>query len=645
MIRSPVLRAAAALSVLAGWPISAGAQVHSPSPKAGILRQLVCRGKADLDLRFDRDPSPRDPRYISMVLTYTRSSATPGLDYKQLEPGSCTWNPGAWPNYPVEPGVVYFDLPHEAQPWSAPGTRLIDTSITAAEHWPDLVSYPRYIKDPTRLWVFYADDVTNISISHGPLVRGPVRLVSVSGSRTAGVATLARTAELLCRGGHGLSLSRGGNAGSNLVVMSLSYTVNRRAAGQGGQGLANGTCAWTDRTGMRAEPGQIRFVTAGNAQLKQSQSGSPVDRSPTAAERWPDINTIPAYLLDPAHYWTFTVATMQPDSAKAHEAFKPSTLATVTGPVSSASPQRSAPISTFGGARTPGAGTTSAAGTVGSGGSVAGPRPAGAGAATSNTATLARAPVRLENVGMVLDRFTISFSGRPNASPTVVYHTQQPTRDAATGRWVFPSGAASAQVAGGSASGFRATYSAWSTTPPARGQLYHYIITVPATAGYHEEQLTGQFTTLSQHVRVVITRLDLISTDEDELGFKLFATSPGLRNGVTWGPVTGGPGIWKLGSHSVDGEVSVSNAPDSLSVFVYGTTARMINYIGENHTLVVQILDRRSFGDRNQNAARRKYFIGTSPTERFLQIPFVIRSLDGFTLMFEAHGLIQVTRK
>ena len=40
-------------------------------------------------------------------------------------------------------------------------------------------------------------------------------------------------------------------------------------------------------------PLRIRFETVANAQLKPQLHGTPVDRSSTAAESYPDVNTIP----------------------------------------------------------------------------------------------------------------------------------------------------------------------------------------------------------------------------------------------------------------------------------------------------------------------------------------------------------------
>src|SRR3712207_7890259 len=42
-----------------------------------------------------------------------------------------------------------------------------------------------------------------------------------------------------------------------------------------------------------------------NAQLQQMLNGSAVDRSPTAAERYPDQHTIPVYMSDSNRFWVF----------------------------------------------------------------------------------------------------------------------------------------------------------------------------------------------------------------------------------------------------------------------------------------------------------------------------------------------------
>jgi hypothetical protein len=577
------------------------------------VRHLVCRGKSGIDLRMERDPSPRDARSVAMVLRYERSAKVPGADFTNLDPGTCSWNPALSADVPPEPGVVQFDVWREAQPWSAPGTRLLDTTATAAEHFPDVISLPRYLNDPSHYWAFYVDDATNFSWSFGAFVtnKGPPKYFEVTGSQTSDATRVTRPVELRCRGGTGLSFQRGGSAGTNLVFMTLAYGISPNAAGELGRGLAQGTCAWADRTGMRTEPGQIRFTTSGNAQLKQAQSGGVVDRSPNAAERFPDANTIPVYLQDAAHYWTFTVLASRPDSATAHSVWKPSVTTTIAGPVSKESPTRSIPSSPGSGVRSPGN-------------------------AEAGVATAARAPLRVDGVGMVLDRFTIQFSGRPNASPTVLYSVEQPVQEK-TGHWRFPNDGSRAQVAGGSTETFRASYTAWSPSAPERGKLYNYIITVPATAGAKEEQFKGQLTTLAQHVRVAITSIELLYTRKAKLDFRLYVFSNGK---TAWGDI-GGPSEWKLGTHMLSGEAVVENAPDQIMVSVFGDGAGWFR-VSSNPARMA-----RSMGAENAdyNAARRDFTIGISPTERYVVIPFVIRSIDGNYLMFEAHGQIQVTRK
>ena len=583
-----------------------------PGTGRGVLRALGCRGKEGIRLRVYQDPSPNDVsgRSVTMVLEYARPSAAPA-DYKLLQPGECSWNPGGAAGVPPEPGRVYFDVLREAQPWSAFETRQMDTTITAGAYFPDPISLPRYLGDPRHYWMFFVDDVTHVSTSFGSYQEAVrPRFFTVTGplGKTANMRK-----ELRCRGGPGLKFIRDGNAGTNLVAMTLAYAVSGSAAGDMGRGLTEGTCAWADRAGMNPEPSRIRFTTSSNAQLKQAQSGSPVDRTPNAAERFPDVNTIPVYMTDPAHYWTFAVWTSRPDSAITHGVWKPSVTATLAGDLRKASPTKSGPA--LPGARQPG--NQKAA-----------------------PPTLASAPLQLEGVNLQLDRATITFSGRPNGSPTVVYSTEKPVREPNSGRWRFAQ-RFQMQGAGGSTQGFRAQYTAWSTAVPQRGALYNYIITLPADANGKEEQLTGQFTTLAQHARIVVTRIDLLYTRDDRLGFRLYAKDLAAQR--VFEAVLGGPSRWKVGSHSLSGEIAFPNAPDKLQVGLWGDQSSGYSCpAGCNYSVYVWVFDGR---DKDHNAARGEFNIGISPTERFVKIPFVMRSVDGNYLMFEVHGQIHVTRK
>ena len=83
----------------------------------------------------------------------------------------------------------------------------------------------------------------------------------------------------------------------------LTFEPAPQAAGPNGTGLKPGQCSWADRpiNGRFL----IRFETPANAQLKQQLHGTPLDTSPTAAERFPDAQSIPAYMNDTNHYWSF----------------------------------------------------------------------------------------------------------------------------------------------------------------------------------------------------------------------------------------------------------------------------------------------------------------------------------------------------
>ena len=113
--------------------------------------------------------------------------------------------------------------------------------------------------------------------------------------------------EIRCRGGQNLIFttenSKVSSTGENLIVSLLTFEPAAAAAGTRGQGLRAGECAWADRpiSGRFL----IRFETSANAQLKQTLQGVPVNTSSTAAEAYPDARSIPIYMSDQSHYWSF----------------------------------------------------------------------------------------------------------------------------------------------------------------------------------------------------------------------------------------------------------------------------------------------------------------------------------------------------
>jgi hypothetical protein len=101
--------------------------------------------------------------------------------------------------------------------------------------------------------------------------------------------------------------SRLTSTGETINIIHLSSFASPYAAGARSEGLWPGECSWVDRPPDIPDYRffGLGFETPANAQLRQQLHGTPVDTSPTAAERFPDAQSIPAYMNDPNHYWSF----------------------------------------------------------------------------------------------------------------------------------------------------------------------------------------------------------------------------------------------------------------------------------------------------------------------------------------------------
>ena len=515
----------------------AGLASVAPLRAQGTMRQLYCRGVSGVPLKVDQDPSPRDTLNVVMVLEYRRPTKPPGEDLRLLEPGTCTWNPRGFPGSPPEPGRVRFDVRREAQPWSATGTRTMDTTVGAARFFPDPITLPRYLNDPKHYWVFFVDDVTNLSNSFGSVfddglptyvtIRGPVAL-----------ANDARR-DLLCRGGSvGLTFGGGTTVGDNLARVVLGYRVSPTVPGPIGAGLSAGTCAWTDRTAMPKEPGQIVFRTARNAQIKQAQSGS-IDRSSTAAVRYPDVFTIPEYLKDPQHYWTFSVMSKRPDSALTNGPWKRDLTAVIATGRPTASTTVSLPSSV------PGGGVF---------------RPGGAGSTTSITPLF---DIKNVSISPLLENAVFYFEAAPNITPTV-------TITPASGGPAIPI------PVQGTSIGSMWRYAGESKTPLARNTRYNYTIYAPASANARANSKTGAFKTLGQRVTVAFTEIYLVSDGDGDSNGELFfeaQTCPRyLLKHWSLGKVILDPLSWGNGRHPIDQKMTsyADTVPDHFRVLVFG---------------------------------------------------------------------------
>jgi hypothetical protein len=428
--------------------------------------------------------------------------------------------------------------------------------------------------------------------------------------------------------------------------MTLTYPVSANVPGETGRGLAAGTCAWVNRAGVAREPGRVAFTTAGNAQLKQAQSGGAVDRSPTAAERWPDANTIPAYMADPAHYWSFNVMSSAPTTARANAAWKPS----ITDIVATT--------------RSPTQSQTSAVASIPERPGVVGEKPAGA---TGTTVAFDPDVIRNVRVTPGIKGVRISF-GAGHETPIVQVSTAAPLREPSSGRWFFAPPAAPAtpdaprtelqslRVQGSALDALR-DYSASESAPLSRNTEYHYLINAPEGTGRvlgrrhlpdPAHQQVGTFRTLRTDVKVRIDNIYIIDDSDDggngELAFTF--TINGYRYlEIGTGTAQRSPGKlldWGSGStHAFDDVFDVNDAPDRLRIHVTG-----YDFDGVNGGRYDASWDARpgGDGDGDWNYAKAEYFLDQYSEPSF-NFPFKIRTGPGSTLQFEVRGRVYVTRQ
>ena len=122
--------------------------------------------------------------------------------------------------------------------------------------------------------------------------------------------SMQQSYELRCRGG-GLKFNstpgRTLPTGEQMMNVTIDFVAGTQGAAVRRPNLNPGQCSWIDRGFRQGEPTQIRLEMVSFGQQQQTLHGSPVDRSPTAAERYPDAQNVPQYLANAERYWTFWV--------------------------------------------------------------------------------------------------------------------------------------------------------------------------------------------------------------------------------------------------------------------------------------------------------------------------------------------------
>lgn len=115
-----------------------------------------------------------------------------------------------------------------------------------------------------------------------------------------------KTFQLLCRGGGNMTTQRGGPVpdanGVEMVVIVVRFSRSARPAKANGSGLKPGQCAWIDRAVNFREPNELRFKVPLHAEAAPGTGG----KASTAAERAADAFSVPDYLKEDTHYYTFS---------------------------------------------------------------------------------------------------------------------------------------------------------------------------------------------------------------------------------------------------------------------------------------------------------------------------------------------------
>ena len=100
-----------------------------------------------------------------------------------------------------------------------------------------------------------------------------------------------------CRGGEALVFDKTPGAqlptAETMMNVSMNFIAGTQAVSGDGQNLQPGQCSWLDRGLRPREPARLKLEIVDFAQLARQRHGTPVDTSPTAAERFPDAQNIP----------------------------------------------------------------------------------------------------------------------------------------------------------------------------------------------------------------------------------------------------------------------------------------------------------------------------------------------------------------
>ena len=510
---------------------------------------------------------------------------------------------------------------------------------------------------------------------------------------TARQTVSGRMRDLRCRGKPGIDIrvhQESSPRTPSLVTMVLRYELPKetRTLGQVGMGtvdygvslqLIPGSCTWRydGSKDIPFEPGVVYFDIPRDGQSGRAPGAR--DTTIDVAMNFPDVVSLPRYLSDSTRYWGFYVDDVTNVSISFGPRGRPAppitfgagTRDTAAGATTRSGTHASADLTTSKPATARGSTTVRAPTatdkvTAPKPNSVTGPGAVStasptrkdpplpdartSGNRTAATATVVRAPLQLQGVSTVLGGFTIRFSARANASPTLLYSTEKPVRDRQTGEWAFPGGrpaygpqevggltgkpvllpgspavvaGTQAEVVRRSTDAFRAQYTATSRPRTVgRGMVYHYIVTVPATPDFSHEQYVGQLTTVSQTVRTTITSFTVLKSSIYAKDLKY--------DFVAWTDVGRG------GPFEPCQSATCANTGDYLRLLVFATPPQTSGSVFTTPGWNTQ-------GSVIMGIARQEFDLRTIPDDRPLRA-FTLRSPSG-EIEFEVQGTLEVVRR
>jgi hypothetical protein len=260
-----------------------------------------------------------------VIYAITNDGTLKWLRHKAYLTGAGLETPGAWEGpkdvgrgwgdvqqvFSSGDGVIYTITSDGKLWWLRHYGYLTGAGLETAGAWSPRKEVGRGWSEPTNVFALFPFNDSEVTATPAPGSRDS--LAVTNRPVAVGVRKPDPSNQILCRGTRSKVLllfwtrsSRVDSTGASIVTLEIGTSGGPVAAGSNGTELQPGQCAWTDRP-LDHPPYGIRFEVPANAQLAQQLHGTPVDSSPTAAERFPDASNIPEYLKDEQHYWSFFV--------------------------------------------------------------------------------------------------------------------------------------------------------------------------------------------------------------------------------------------------------------------------------------------------------------------------------------------------